>query len=298
MLKYPWFRELDAHDSSKPATVQNPAERAKKTKTKRARKWGAYRLERNAFDIARSLFPIQGSDRKSPEAEIMDWADDLTFAVHDAEDFYRAGLIPLDRLSLKDDAERTHFFDGILQRPELLQMIEGKLTSEYVEAFYKVIIGFPLDERYAGATSQRSNLRYFVSMWVGEFINAFELVEPTRADQPFVQIDPLRLKMVKMLKLLTWHYVILNPSLATQQFGQRRIIQTLFAAFHDAATNARDNIFPHAFRDAVKSARERGPELITRTVADLISGMTERQAIEMYQRLTGISLGSVMNSIL
>ncbi len=296
MLKYPWFRELE---SSKPATEQDSAGRNKRTKTKKARKWGAYRLEKSAFDTARRLLPTQGSDRKSPEAEIMDWADDLTFAVHDAEDFYRAGLIPLDRLSLTDDAERTHFFDGIRQRPELLRMIEGSLTSEYTDTFRKFISdGFPLDEKYVGSTAQRSALRYFVSVQIGEFINAFELVEPKGADQPFVQIDPVRLKMVRMLKLLTWHYVILNPSLATQQHGQRMIIQTLFQIFHDAATSGKYDMFPHAFRDAVKEAKESDSKLVTRTVADLISGMTERQAVEMYQRLTGVSLGSVLDSIL
>jgi dGTPase len=297
--KYPWFRELDPRDPSKPATEQDPAEHDR-AKTKKARKWGAYTLERDAFDRARALYPTKGSDRKSPEAEIMDWADDLTFAVHDAEDFYRAGLIPLDRLTLTDDAERTLFFDGIQQRPELLHMVGGRLTSEYTEAFYKVVIGFPLDVKYAGSTAQRSQLRDFASAQIEQFIDAFELVEPQTADQPFVQIDPVREKMVKMLKLLTWHYVILNPSLATQQHGQRMIIRTLFSTFYDAAKGGKDDIFPHAFRDAVREAKEEDPKLrlVTRTVADLISGMTERQAVEMYQRLTGISLGSVLNSIL
>ena len=35
----------------------------------------------------------------------MEWADDLTYAVHDVDDFYRAGLIPLDRLNGEDPAE-------------------------------------------------------------------------------------------------------------------------------------------------------------------------------------------------
>ena len=29
----------------------------------------------------------------------MDWADDITYAVHDLDDFARAGLIPLDQLA-------------------------------------------------------------------------------------------------------------------------------------------------------------------------------------------------------
>ncbi len=299
MLKYPWFRELDPHDPSKPATVPALSETDKRVKTKKARKWGAYTSEKDAFDRARSLDPTKGSDRKSPEAEIMDWADDLTFAVHDADDFYRAGFIPLDRLALADDAERTLFFDGIERRAELLQMIGGRLTPEYMEAFNKVVIGFPLDVKYVGSTAQRSYLRDFASARIEQFIDAFELVEP-QTGQPFAQIDPLRERMVRMLKLLTWHYVILNPSLATQQHGQRTIIRTLFGIFHDAASNGNYDIFPLAFREMVRGAREEDPKskLPIRAIADLISGMTERQAIDMYHRLTGISLGSVLNSIL
>jgi dGTPase len=297
ILKYPWFRELDPDDSSKPAMEVDPASGTKTLKTKKARKFGAYRLERDQFNAARALFPSAGSDLKSPEAEIMDWADDLTFAVHDAEDFYRAGLVPLDRLSLDDEAERKHFFDGITGRPELLRMIGGSLTSDYTEAFYRVIIGFPLDEKYVGSASQRSSLRNFMSALIGQYIDAFELVEPKNLGDPFIAIHPSSERQVKMLKLLTWHYVILNPSLATQQYGQRKIIRSLVEILHEAATKGNEDVFPLAFTDQVRTARG-DAALTTRVIADLISGMTERQVVELHHRLTGTKLGSIFDSLL
>jgi dGTPase len=69
ILKYPWLRERKNPDRSK--------------------KWGAYRIDQEAFDFATKN--LQG---RTVEAAIMDMADDLTYSVHDLEDFYRAGLIP------------------------------------------------------------------------------------------------------------------------------------------------------------------------------------------------------------
>jgi dGTPase len=95
LLKYPWLRGEgpDTH------------------------KWGAYESEREFFHWARSR---DTSDcRKTAEAEIMDWADDVTYAVHDMSDFFRAGLIPLDRLASRlDESERRRFFDEVFKRDE------------------------------------------------------------------------------------------------------------------------------------------------------------------------------------
>jgi dGTPase len=83
ILKYPWLRN-----------TQDP---------KRSKKWGAYEHEKPAFRFAR-----EGSDNDEPsvEASIMDWSDDVTYAVHDLEDFFRIGLIPLDRLIDPNGDER------------------------------------------------------------------------------------------------------------------------------------------------------------------------------------------------
>jgi dGTPase len=102
-----------------------------------------------------------------------------------------------------------------------------------------------------------------------------------------------------VLKALTWFYVIYNPALATQQYGQRRIIRELFEIFGNAAVATKDderNIIPFAFRDEMLSARE-DPGLVIRVVTDLLAGMTEQGMVKLYRRLTGIDMGSVLDYV-
>jgi|SRR5580704_19482108 dGTPase len=109
-------------------------------------------------------------------------------------------------------------------------------------------------------------------------------------------IEPEMEKEVFMWKQLIWYYVILNPALATQQFGQQKIIRDLFQMFLEAATTQKNlSIFPHSCRENVANAD--GSATLVRLIADLIAGLTERQAIKLHRRLTGVSLGLVLDHI-
>ena len=92
-LKYPWLRNTE--DSE------------------RKDKWGAYPPDSDIFKWVRRDWPAEQETGRSLEAEIMDWADDVTYAVHDVDDFYRAGLIPIDRL--RSDREELQRFQGYMQ---------------------------------------------------------------------------------------------------------------------------------------------------------------------------------------
>jgi dGTPase len=260
-------------------------------KGKDPKKWGAYQTEEPEFRWARQEFE-SGDLRRSVEAEVMDWADDVTYAVHDAGDFYRAGLMPLDRLTL-DESERKRFFDGMERRYAMQGKPLPYPRAELERVFHSLIQYFPIHERYRGTNQHRCLLRAYTAQLIRDYIYAVELSLGARPSGRFVSISEGAVKEVTVWKELTWYYVILNPSLATQQEGQRRVISGLFDIFGAAAKHHRYVLFPDPVREELEAvAGDTKAEL--RTVADMIAGMAERQAVDMYLRLTGVSLGSAL----
>jgi hypothetical protein len=78
------------------------------------KKWRAYNSERDSFEFATRLLPAK--NERTIEAELMDWADDVTYSVHDLEDFYRSGRLPLHLLAQRDSPEREEFFENVFER--------------------------------------------------------------------------------------------------------------------------------------------------------------------------------------
>src|SRR5699024_5492843 len=105
--KYPWLRG------------NNPNKRDK---------WGAYDCDADTLDWA---MREQSQNTLSLNAEIMDWADDVAYAVHDIEDFYRAGLIPLE-----------DYVDSIADQP-------GTQSGGKIEEFWRYVRQSPVKDHYS-----------------------------------------------------------------------------------------------------------------------------------------------------
>lgn len=276
VLKYPWCWGPDG---------------------KPQRKWGVYDTEVDVFEWAREMGPEEGN--QCIEAAVMDWADDIAYSIHDTEDFYRAGLIPLDRLSLYED-ERNSFLEAVFKRWKMERRILSDETRKSLEdAFHEFGRELPITEPYRGTPQQRMTLRAFTASKIGELIT-----ETTLRARPSEPLDiPPRLKnQVEIVKQLVWQYVILNPSLATQQRGYVCIIQKLFETYLDAANRGPSNwtIIPARYRQVLEDWREEaGADMpkarLVRNIADAVSGLSDSEAISAYKRLTGISSGSIVD---
>jgi len=250
---------------------------------KHSHKWGAYDTEYADFQFAMSMMPPLYGQR-TLETEIMDWADDITYAVHDLEDFYRAGLIPLPIL-LHYDKAQNDFKDKA-----------GKHTGlepDRVHDALNKIEEFLPDMPFTGNPKQLGDLTVMRSGMIEALINAFTL-SPTDKD---IQIDERGKALVEVLKTFTWLYVIDSPDLESQRFGHKQIITDVFDAFCsiDEDGNQKDK---KEFLKAPFFDREVFSDCHpARLAADYITSLSEAQVIQLHGRLTGHTLGSVRDLI-
>jgi dGTPase len=280
------------------AVLKYPCLRASDTDSPCHKKWGAYASERTAFEWARKMFTSEGAPR-SAEADLIDWADDVAYAVHDLEDFYRAGLIPLDRLRVTGSRETKACLAAILEHfagEEDTQFTEGALEQALNNVMSHSI---SITEPYKGTERQRAALRSMTSLLISRYMDGISLEDSSNPRMRLYR-DPTREVEVAVLKRLTWNYVIHNPSLATQQMGHRQIIGDLFELFVNQAANDREQwvLFPWGYRERLEASKSGDVESVRKRIAvDYIASMTEQQAIDMHRRITGANPGSALDPI-
>jgi dGTPase len=284
-LKYPWFRDSGSRDKS--------------------RKWGAYRSETSVFEWVRQLGPA--AETKCVEAELMDLADDIAYAVHDVEDFYRARLIPLEVLRASDK-EVNGLIDETFARWEALGKRIKYSKSDLSQTLERLVRMTPFIQPYSGTRHERATLRSFTSALIANYVRNVRLLSP-EATGAKVHIDTTLDMEITILKELTWHYVILNPKMVAREFGQRRVIRTLFESLRESATTERPTLstrpylLPIPYREELKKELDlcgtepEKEQARTRIAIDYIASMNDLQALKLYHRVSGISLGSMLDSL-
>jgi dGTPase len=267
VLKYPWLR------SKKPEAYRD------------RNKFGAYESDVKAFEFARDGWE---RDVLSPEAQIMDLADSITYSVHDLDDCFRAQLIPLWRLA-RDGPYRRRLLDGWVQSdrapdPEAVERLEED------RAFEHALVLIAAQAPYEGTQSQRALARTASSALISNSIGAIELVEEGRTWE--VRIDAREDLLLRFLQRLVWVYVIDTSRMGPRQEGFRRVVRTLYQFFFDAIAKGDPGrkLLPAEFRELAGSAGAAGQ---ARLAADIVASMSDPVALQRYREICGLRAGSV-----
>lgn len=268
-LKYPWMRA---------------------SKGQQSKKWSAYNSEKDDFEFAREF--SKGTN-KTAEAELMDWADDVAYSVHDLEDFHRCNVIPWQRIFEDPNLLISHALESWKNAPvdALPRLISAhqRLHKHIWGAFSETLI-----ERYDGSREHRNHLRSMTSQMIGKYIRSVSLTGASE-DERRVTFIPEDVDEIRILKQITRDHVIATPSLAAQQHGQKRILEYLFDQIFEGSKG--DKEYPDFLPARLRYLRGLAKTSTPRFVADCVASLTEKEAIGLYGRLSGTAAGSVFDPI-
>jgi dGTPase len=251
-LKYPWF-------SRGPGT-----------------KFGVYAEDAAVFAWVRQDAP---PGRPCLEAQVMDWADDIAYSVHDLEDGFHAGLITFKNLNsltertVVSQTTATTYIDDNVSVAELTEILDALLALDVWPGSYD------------GGPDTVAALKNLTSELIGRFCIAAQqatlAAHPgplTRYAADLIVPRPQRLECA-LLKGITAHYVMTRAGVAAAQARERELLAELAFAVERGAPRTLDPLLRPAWDAAASDTARR------RVVIDQIASLTDTSAIAWHHRL-------------
>jgi dGTPase len=240
-------------------------------------KFGVYEDDLPVFGWLRKGAP---DNRQCFEAQVMDWADDVAYSVHDVEDGLHAGHLDPDQLLARP--ERREIFAVAAAR-----YAPGAAEDELGEALDRLLGQEWWPRRYDGTAVAQARLKDASSQLIGRFCLAAE--RATRDAYGTGRLTRYRAELVvpreqrlecAVLKAVADRYVMQRESQERRRAQQRVVIGELAEALLAHAPEGLDPQFRAIF-DAADDDRAR-----QRAVVDQIASLTDTSATALHARLT------------
>ena len=241
-------------------------------------KFGVYDDDRAAYDWLRNGRP---DGERCLEAQVMDWADDVAYSVHDVEDGVHSGHIRLGELT-SSDAERQALceqagrFYSPLPAAELQPALDDLLRLPALADL----------AGYDGSYAAQAMAKRATSELTGRFVTA--AVRATRDRYPDGPLGRYQAQLVvpdqvraecALLKAIAFRYVMRRDGVERPLSRQRRVLTELVEALLERGEPA----LSETLRDSWRQADGESGRL--RVVIDQVAQLTDSSALAWHRRL-------------
>jgi dGTPase len=254
------------------------------TKYPWARREGTSKFGVYADDLAVFAWLREGveGERRCLETQVMDWADDVAYSVHDLEDGVVAGHVrPAD---LADP-------DEVAALCELAAAVYSDETPADLAEVWSELRTLPAWPRaYDGAAATQARLKATTSALIGRFCDAAQQATQERyGDAPLQRYDadlvvPRRTRAeCALLKAVAARWVMAREGVVSAQERERDVVRELVQALAERAPDALEPAHAEAWRAAPDDAAR------LRTVVDQVASLTDAAAVALHAQALGNS---------
>jgi dGTPase len=283
-IKYPWPAGPGAvaRPDGAAATQFPPPGLPGEEELPAPQKFGYYADDGEVFAWIRDGAP---PGRTCLEAQVMDWADDVAYSVHDLEDGLYTGHITLAGLHDRPQQEAVVGMTATYYCPP------GSADLAELSEVLDDLLGLPCwPERFDGGPASLAALKHLTSELIGRFCRAAQEAtltasagtgqagQLTRYDAGLAVPRRQRLECA-LLKGVAAHYVMSREGAAQVQARERELIAELAEAIRAGAPETLDPALRPAYDVAGSDPRR------LRVVVDQVASLTDTSAIAWHRRL-------------
>ncbi len=240
------------------------------------RKFGAYADDLPVFTWLREGAP---AERTCIEEQVMNWADDVAYSVHDFEDAVHSGIASLGVFESPD--ERRALVETAHRRfPD-----EGD-PSELEAALDRLVALDYWPRGFDGSMRDLVALKHFTSWLISRFSNAAQVATQvaygpgplTRYAADLVVPEEVRAE-VSVMKAVAVQYVMNRPGADEEYARQRRVIAELVNALVLDGGRSLEPWLRPSFEEAGDDAER------LRVVVDQVASLTDVSIMDWHRRL-------------
>jgi dGTPase len=244
------------------------------------RKFGVYADDLPVFEWLRSDPAPATPTARCLEAQVMDWADDVAYSVHDVEDGVSTGHVKLGLLRDPDE------------RAALCQDVAEVYSAESAADLGEVLVGLLADQTLSAVAEFDSSaaalvaLKRAASLLIGRFASA--AVDATRERYGAVPLrrygaDLIVPRQVRaecaLLKGIALRYVMRRPGADERYARERQVLRELVGALVERSPETLDPVFGPLWRAASSDAAR------LRVIIDQVASLTDATALDWHARL-------------
>ncbi|WP_189082802.1 deoxyguanosinetriphosphate triphosphohydrolase [Mangrovihabitans endophyticus] len=243
------------------------------------RKYGVYADDLPVFTWMRRTAPP--GERRCLEAQVMDWADDVAYSVHDVEDGVHGGYLSLRPL-VEDADERAALCADVAATysDESADTLGAALTALLTDELVRAVADY--DGGYAAQVALKRMTSVLTGRFVASAVGATHSrhgAEPMRRYDADLVVPPTVRNQCALLKGMALRYVMRARAAEQWYERQRQILTELVEALSRRAPDDLDALFAPQWKAAPDDAAR------LRVVIDQVASLTDHAAVAWHERL-------------